>query len=146
MFAKLEMTKSWSRIGFRVLAASVAMTVVLSIVDGVVRGPIMAARLSPPVGTFTMLSVWITDFRYLFEQGIYASTIFLVGAKFFETRSIMTVGFDRTDASKMVLKGVDQDNIVWIGRRYGTSLEAEVVAAAIAERLKESEMGSDFLP
>jgi len=51
----------------------------------------------------------------------------------------MTVGFDQADASKMVLKGVDLKNMVWIGRRYGTPREAEAVAGAIAQGLKESE-------
>jgi len=139
VFTKLDMHKSWSRIGFRALAVSIAMTAILSVADGLMRGPFVAAHGSADFGTYTMITVWISDFRYLFEQGIYAATVFLVGAKFFETRTIMTVGFDQADASKMVLKGVDQENIVWIGRRYGTALEAEAVAGAIAERLKESE-------
>jgi len=145
MFAKLETSKSWSQTGFRCLTWSIGVTAFLSIVDGVMRGPIAASHLTVQTSLFTMVSVWVSDFRFLFEQGLYASTIFLVGAKFFETRTIMTVGFDRSDASKMVLKGVDQDNIVWIGRRYGTTLEAEVVAAAIAERLKESEADVGFM-
>ena len=77
------------------------------------------------------------DFRYFFEQAVYAATIFFVGAKFLETRTIMTIGFDKLDASRMTLKGPDEDNVVWIGHRYGTKLEAEVIASAFAGRLRE---------
>jgi len=78
------------------------------------------------------------DIRYLADQAVYASTIFFVGAKFFETRSIFTIGFDKQDVAKISLKGPDADNIVWIGHRYATAMEAETVAEAFAERLKES--------
>jgi hypothetical protein len=78
------------------------------------------------------------DFRYLAEQGVYAATIFLVGAKFIEMRTVFSIGFDRQDVAKIALQGPDDDNVVWIGHRYGTRIEAETVAAAFAERLKES--------
>jgi hypothetical protein len=74
----------------------------------------------------------------LFEQGIYAAVILFVGAKFVETRTILTIGFDKLDASKMLVKGPDEDR-VWIGRRYGTKIEAQVVAEALAGRLKASD-------
>jgi len=51
---------------------------------------------------------------------------------------MFTIGFDKLDAAKIAIKGPDDDNVVWIGHRYGTRLEAEVVANAFAERLKES--------
>ncbi|HUO99163.1 MAG TPA: hypothetical protein VMU01_10865 [Rhizomicrobium sp.] len=85
-----------------------------------------------------MLSTWALDFRYLADQAIYASTIFIVGAKFIEMRTVLTIGFDKLDAGKTVLKGPDGENIVWIGHRYGTPYEAEAVAGVLAERLNES--------
>jgi hypothetical protein len=78
------------------------------------------------------------DFRYLAEQAIYAATIFFVGAKFFEMRTLFTVGFDKMDASKVKLKGPDDDNVVWVGYRYGNRMEADAIAAAFEERLKQS--------
>ena len=36
------------------------------------------------------------------------------------------------------MKGPDENNVVWIGQRYGSRLEAEAVAAVIEERLKSS--------
>jgi hypothetical protein len=85
-----------------------------------------------------MFETWALDFRYLADQAIYASTIFIVGAKFIETRTVLTVGFDKLDVAKVSVKGPDENNIVWIGHRYGTQFEAEAVAVAFAERLNQS--------
>ena len=85
-----------------------------------------------------MWMTWFTDFRYMFEQLIYVGAIVFVGGKFIETRSIFTIGFDKLDAEKVRMKGPDDDNIVWIGHRYSSRLEAESVASAIESRLKES--------
>ena len=136
MLNSLKPSRQWSEIGLTTLVVSIVMTVVLAVADGIFRG-IISAGIGPHP-TMTILTTWVTDFRYLFEQGIYASTVFFVGAKFFETRSIISVGFDKLDAKKMAVKGPDDDNIVWIGRRYGTKAEAEIVAEVLAERLKES--------
>jgi len=89
------------------------------------------------MGGFYMLTIWCADFRYLFEQLIYAGAIVFIGGKFIETRSIFTVGFDKLDAAKVSMKGPDDDNIVWIGHRYGSRMEAETVAAAIESRMKD---------
>ena len=106
------------------------------------KGPVDAALISSGrsdrVASYVLFSTWVVDFRYLAEQAVYASTIFFVGAKFFETRTVFTVGFDKLDAAKIKLKGPDEDNTVWIGYRYGNRLEAETIAAAFEERLKES--------
>ena len=53
-----------------------------------------------------------------------------------EQNNNFTVGFDKTDAAKISMKGPDEDNIVWIGHKYGSRLEAETVAATIESRLK----------
>jgi hypothetical protein len=144
MLKPSDFHKSWSELGLRVLIVSVFVTAILSVLDGLIRGPYAAVRTSADPAMVTMFSVWISDFRYLFEQGVYAATVFFVGAKFFETRTIVTVGFDKIDATKMVFRGVDEENVVWIGRRYGTRLEAEAVAQAIAERMKESAEPADL--
>ena len=89
------------------------------------------------MGGFNMLTIWCADFRYLFEHLIYAGAIVFIGGKFIETRSIFTVGFDKLDAAKVSMKGPDDDNIVWIGHRYGSRMEAETVAAAIESRMKD---------
>ena len=134
MFTRLRGEGAWSDVGLRLLTVSVVMCILLSVLDGVIRGPLQGDLVSNPL--VRMVGCWVVDFRYLFEQGLYASTVFFVGAKFFETRTIMTIGFDRADGSKISLKGPDDENVVWIGRRYGSPAEAQAVASAIAGRIE----------
>jgi len=123
----------WSERGLRFLVLSIVMCVLLSVLDGVVHG---LSRDDLAGNAFLRMSVyWISDFRYVFENGIFASVVLFVGAKIFETRTLMSIGYDTVDATKVAVKGPDDENIVWIGRRYGSSYEAEVVAAAFAERI-----------
>ncbi len=141
MFTTANPNQPWSQIGLKLLIGAFVATAILSVMDGVIRGPIEASYFSDsPTGhaNFLMIATWIVDFRYLAEQAIFAAAVIFVGAKFIETRTVFTVGFDKRDASKISLKGPDADNIVWIGHRYATAMEAETVAEAFAERLKES--------
>ena len=141
MFVLAKPSQPWSQIGLRVLIGSIIAALALSVLDGILKGPIEAAQVAADLrnhANFAMIATWVSDFRYLSEQAIEAATIFFVGAKFFETRSIFTVGFDKLDAAKIAFKGPDEDNIVWVGQRYGTRVEAEVIAEALAVRLKES--------
>jgi len=109
------------------------MCILLSILDGVIHG---LDRDDLAGNAFLRMSVyWISDFRYVFENGIFASVLLFVGAKIFETRTLMSIGYDTVDAAKIAVKGPDKDDIVWVGRRYGSSYEAEVVASALAERI-----------
>ena len=140
MFTITKPDRSWSEIGIRVLIVSIVASVVLALLDGFLKGPILL-EYSDRHGSVVMFYTWAADFRYLADQAIYAATIFVVGAKFIETRTILTIGFDKLDATKIKLKGPDEDNIVWIGRRYGTQLEAQAIAETFAERLKESAQG-----
>lgn len=138
MQSPLKPRRSWSDLALFALILCVVATVAMCVLDGVVRGPISYAnRGGAPMPTIAMLSAWVTDFRHFFEEGIFSATVFFLGAKFFETRSVLSFGFDRIDAATMTAKGPDEDNIVWIGRRFGTAHEAEAIAAMLAERLSE---------
>ena len=126
----------WSRIGLRFLKLSIVMSVLISVLDGVIHG---SPREDLLANSFLrMATYWVTDFRYLFENGIYASVLLFVGAKVFETRTLMSIGYDSIDAGKVAVKGPDDDNGVWLGRRYASPHEAQVVAAAFAERMGEA--------
>jgi hypothetical protein len=137
MFTIEKPKRAWSEIGIRVLIGSVIASVLLALFDGISKG-LLRQALSEYEGRWVMLSTWIVDFRYLADQAVYAATIFIVGAKFIEMRTVFTVGFDKLDAAKIVIKGPDDDNVVWVGHRYGTRFEAEAVAETFAERLKQS--------
>ena len=131
-----EKQEQWSKIGLRTCLGSVAAVVLLSLVDGILRGALAISLRD--YTTTAMWATWVYDFRFMFENLMYVGAIVFVGAKFIETRSIFTVGFDKLDAEKVRLRGPDEDNVVWIGHRYGTRMEAETVASAIESRLKES--------
>lgn len=142
MFSIATPHKNWSDTGLRILIISIAAAIGLALADGVMKGPvedamIASGHISRPA-VYVLISTWIVDFRYLAEQAIYAATIFFVGAKFIETRTVFSVGFDKVDASRVAMKGPDDDNVVWIGYRYANRLEAETIAAAFEDRLKQS--------
>ncbi len=132
MFVTLNNHRPWSQVALYAVLVSIVMTAILSLADGLV------ALESTRTLYYPMYRAWVSDFRYLFEQGVYAGILLFVGAKFFETRTILTIGFDRADAARMRVKGPDADNIVWIGRRYDSALEAQAVVDAMTERLKAS--------
>jgi hypothetical protein len=132
---KIEKQDQWSRIGFLICTGSVSAYLGITVLDGILQGPL---SLHHSFTAGSMFLVWCYDLRILFEQLIYVGAIVFVGGKFIETRSIFTVGFDRLDADKVRFKGPDEDNVVWIGHRYGTAIEAATVADAIQSRLKES--------
>jgi hypothetical protein len=146
MFTLVKPYRQWSEIGLTVLLISIGAAIGFAILDGIMKGPIEAHQIA--IGStengrtiFVMLSTWVVDFRYLAEQAVYAATLFFVGAKFFETRTIFSVGFDKMDVSKVKMKGPDDENVVWIGYRYANRMEAEAIAAAFEERLKQSAAG-----
>ena len=137
MFTVLRRNRQWSDVGLRVLIVSIIAVFLLAIADGVFKGTVdYTNRIG--FGRMIMISTWVTDFRYIFEQAVYAATIFFVGAKFFETRTMLTIGFDKLDAAKIAVNGPDENNTIWIGHRYKTRIEAESIAEAFRERLKES--------
>jgi hypothetical protein len=136
MFQEIKPRTPYSQFGLYALIASIIATMALALADGLLRG--YAIRHMTQSDGLTMLMTWVVDFRYVFEQFIYAAAIFFIGAKFFETRTVLSVSFDRLDAARMSVTGPDENNVVWIGRRFATPLEAQAVAETLAERLKQS--------
>ena len=114
--------------------------VIFVLLDGYLRGylknQVDASNLPPAV--IVMAGEWCYSLHFLCESVIGAAAIVFIGAKFLEARTILSVGFDQIDSAKMAIKGPDDDNIVWVGHRYGTKLEAESVALTLENRLKES--------
>lgn len=136
----LEKGRSWSAVGLSLAIWSAVVAALLALADGVFHGPLsfrygMGDMHNAAI--LTMLATWTYDLRQTVDGLIYVGALIFIGAKFFETRTIFAVGFDKLDAAKVSLKGPDDDNVVWIGHRYGTRLEAETIAAAIESRLKE---------
>lgn len=132
----LQSQKKWSERGLSLAVWSTVVAIFFALAEGIFRGPIAYSHVS--AGSIVMFANWCFSFRNLSEVLISAGVFIFVGGKFFETRTIFTVGFDTLDSAKVSMKGPDDDNIVWIGHRYGTRLEAETVASNIETRLKES--------
>ena len=131
----LSPKQEWGKFGLQLAIWSTVLTAACSLVHGMAYG---LTYSSPNRPVWLMLETWFADFHYIFEQLLYVGALVFVAAKFFETHTIFSVGFDKMDAAKISMKGPDEDNIVWIGHRYGNRLEAETVAATIENRLKES--------
>jgi len=117
----------------RWMVFSVVVTAALCVADGVV-----APHSHDP--EYVLISRWVYDFRFLFEQLILVSAVLYVGARFLETRTVFSVGFNTGDTSRISTKGPDADMIVWIGRKYDSDMEAETVAAALREKLAQTGM------
>jgi hypothetical protein len=128
--------RKWSESALRALIGIAITTALLAIPHGVFEGYFY--DLSRNRQLWIMLATWTADTRYLFENLLYVATLIFVGAKFFETRTTFAVTFDRLDSGNIRVNGPDEDNIVWLGQRYNTQLEAQTVAASLENRLKES--------
>jgi hypothetical protein len=133
MASKSVRSGYWSALALRYLVLSIVMTALLSVLDGVMRVLVQSEVQSAFV---KMATIWVYDFRFLFEQGILASVVLLVGARIFESRVLMSVGYDLADAKRLEVKGPDDDNTVWVGRRYASPSEAQKVADAFAGQLE----------
>ncbi|HEX3809005.1 MAG TPA: hypothetical protein VHW02_04835 [Rhizomicrobium sp.] len=126
----------WSSFALRALIASLGAALVFAFLDGIIRYNI--GRLYDGTPVQMMISTWVVDFRVVAEQVMLAAAVVFVGAKFIETRTIFTVGFDKLDAVRVKVKGPDENNVVWVGHAYANNLEAQAVSDTIAERLKQS--------
>ncbi len=127
--------RPWSDWALIFLASSFGASIVFSVTDGLIAA---AWQNDPHNLWLTALKTWTADFRYLADQVLYASVILLVGAKFFETRTVLTIGFDKIDPAKMAVLGPDDEGFIWVGRKYTSRFEGEAVVAALKARIQES--------
>jgi hypothetical protein len=137
MFVPVNPSKSWSKWALRAACWSICTAVFFAIAEGLLRSVVAYNPTTNHVAFYSMLAAWAFGFRSIAQMTIEPAVILFVGAKFFEARTVFTVGFDRLDPEKVAFKGPDENNFVWIGHRYGSKFEADVIAAAMQERLKE---------
>ena len=132
--------KSWSVRGLRLAICATIASVFFALADGVFHGPLSYRYATGTDFNHTLLlsmfGTWCYDLRIVSDQLMFVGVVLFIGAKFFETRTIFTVGFDKADAARVSMRGPDDDNVVWIGHKYGSRLEAESVAAMIQSRLR----------
>jgi hypothetical protein len=138
----IEKQHSWSSTGKYLAIWSAIAAIVLALADGLFKGP-LSFRFA---GTsdyhadaiLSMLATWSYDLRQVADNLVFVGVVLFVGAKLLETRTLISIGFDRIDAGRISMKELGDDNVVWVGRRYDSRLEAEAVAAQIESRLRES--------
>jgi hypothetical protein len=135
MFKALEASGSLSRLGRNIAIAATVVAVICPLGEGLLYAAIPDAS---SYGMWAMYRTLATSFGYLAQQLIYVGVLLFVGAKFFETRTILTVGFANLDAGTMRVRGPDDENTVWVGQRYGSKFEAESMAVALQSRLEAS--------
>jgi hypothetical protein len=133
---KLYRPRTWSKRALTTMVLSFLACVALSVGDGVVSDAWVA---QPHNHMLIMGRTWIADLRFLAEQVIYASTILFIGAKFFEQRTVISVGFDRPDSGKMAVMGPDENGYLWVGRKYPSRIEGENAVAALRSGIMQSE-------
>jgi hypothetical protein len=140
MFNARIASGSLSQTSLRVGVASLVSAIVLALCEGHLRGP---GGLNDNVRSFEAVA-WISmaasccySLRNVAEIVTEAAAIVFIGAKFLEVRGTLSVGFDKLDSDKVTITGPDDNNIVWIGRRYRTRLEAESVAVTLASQLHD---------
>ena len=70
----------------------------------------------------------------LAEPLIYNGVILYLVGRIAGAWMVTIVGFEHAPTSKLLIKGPDADNTVWIGRSYPSVVEAAAAAAAIVRR------------
>ena len=140
MFNVKSASGSLSQIALRIGIGSLVTAILLALCEGYLRGPLGLGdheRSFTAAAWIAMAANYCYSLRNIAESVIEAAAIVFIGAKFLEVRSVLNVGFDKIDADKVTINGPDDSNIVWIGRRYDTKLEAQSVVAALESRLRD---------
>jgi len=141
MFKAIQTQETLSRRSIHVAVFALILSIALALAEGVVRGPLGLSYATSSLmssADITMTANWCYSLRNIAETVMSAAVLVFVAAKIVEGRTILTIGFDKLDANKVSFKGPDENNIVWIGHRYGSKFEADAVAATLENRLKES--------
>ncbi|HTQ13758.1 MAG TPA: hypothetical protein VMH86_07775 [Rhizomicrobium sp.] len=136
MFKALAARTPLGQAAWRIAIVSLTISAGLVIADGIVRAKLFN---SADRAVLEMLATWCYDLRIVSDTLMSSAFLVFAAAKFLEGRTLLTFGFENIDAAKVSMKGPDADNVVWVGYRYGSALEAHSVATAMENRLKQSQ-------
>lgn len=87
------------------------------------------------LGQFDYFDIVARFVGSLADHMLLPSVILFIGAKLLEAKTLITIGYDRIDAGRMLVKQPGDDFVVWIGRRYDSHQEAQAVADLLAQRI-----------
>lgn len=65
----------------------------------------------------------------------YNSVLLIVAGLVLRVGKVELVGFEHTAQNELVVDGPDHDNVVWLGKRFTNTFDAEVAAQALARRM-----------
>lgn len=69
----------------------------------------------------------------------YNSVLLIVAGLVLRAGTANLVGFEHTARNELVVDGPDSDNVVWLGKPFANTFDAEVAAQALARRMKAPE-------
>ena len=86
----------------------------------------------------------LPSIAYSVSLGIQAATpfVFVAGVllycfgRFLATGSITLVGFEGASPQDIAVVGPDEQNVVWIGRKFPARIDAEAAAEALKQRFR----------
>lgn len=140
-------------LGKRWLVWTSAASIGLALLHGVVHGPLESAEVfqhkmngTTNFDVAQMISDWAYDLRQVAEEGMFVSVIVMLYGKFAQTKTVFSVGFDMSERDRLMCSGPDENNVVWVGRKYDSIVEAELVAKTISDRLAKSPAEAVTLP
>jgi hypothetical protein len=66
---------------------------------------------------------------------VYNSVFLIAIGVLLRSWRVTLIGFESTPAAQIVVSGPDDDNVVWLGKKYASALDADLAANALAKRL-----------
>lgn len=76
--------------------------------------------------------------RMLGSPFVYNGVVLYLIGRLVGAWMVSIVGFEHSETSSLRLKGPDEKNTVWIGRKYDSVMEAEAAANALLRKYKRS--------
>lgn len=134
--AKSWMDRHLATTGFVIFVVGLLFLVlgVVGLLGDVVSGPIMSVTNTTGFATRLLFAATRMDFSLGLLLAPVGAALYCLG-RFLEVAFVTIVGFERTPPSELLVKGPDQNNVVWIGKPYPNLVEAELAQHAFAQRL-----------
>jgi hypothetical protein len=83
-------------------------------------------------------AIWIA-ISSLGDPLMYNGVVFYLIGRIMKSWTVALVGFEHDGAETLRLRGPDDTNTVWIGRKYESVFEAEAASAALTRRLQQKD-------
>ena len=119
-------------IGFAFLFLGALLTIIESFRAAV---PIDAYYLGADGATVSVPGLTVYVMSQLAAPLVYNSVLLITVGLLLRNWRVVMVGFENAHSAELAVEGPDEDKIVWIGRRYVNSFDAELAVHALSNRL-----------